>query len=591
MHRPSFIRLFFYFAVSALCLGQLPAAAQDVAPIAPQPLPPVSNSDSWFGMVQAVSAPQTAINAGAKWTRLIFPWEQIQPNGPGDFQQGYFSEAELDAQRALGIEIVGITLYTPRWAARDQRYGARSVPQNLQLSIDDPRNYWASYIKRLIGHYRGRIDTWVIYNEPDIYAEPDDFRTFAGTPNDYALLLKTAYLAARSVNPNARIVMAGLTYFWDKEAGRPQYFQRVVDAIRSDPTASANNWFFDIVDAHTYGNPLNSYAVPNVFQRIMRDRGISKPIWIDESNVLIKNDPRVGAGEGPFRATMDEQASYVIQSMALARAAGVQRYSTYKLQDEGAENGDEYWGLTRNDGTLRPSYLAYQTAVRYLQSPRSAAYSWGGSQSPPTEQEIAALLASNTNRFQWPWPAPVNTVVFDRESERVTVVWNASPQAVQFVLPARSASARLVTKYGQVTTIIAQNGGYALSLEPSRNNSDPRDPTLYLVGGSPLIVVEDVTQPTPTPVPTQVPRPTTAPIPTPTPVPAAPVPPTEQWLVVFAPTPAYSMTDDVLWTAAPGEWYRVVVQEGGWALAVWEGDSPEWVVWIELDDRVTAIAI
>lgn len=60
--------------------------------------------------------------------------------------------------------------------------------------------------------------------------------------------------------------------------------------------------------------------------------------------------------------------------------------------------------------------------------------------------------------------------------------------------------------------------------------------------------------------------------------------------MVFAPTPAYSLLDEVLWIAAPGEWYRLLTQEGGWALAVWEGDSPEWVVWIELDDRVLSTA-
>jgi hypothetical protein len=48
--------------------------------------------------------------------------------------------------------------------------------------------------------------------------------------------------------------------------------------------------------------------------------------------------------------------------------------------------------------------------------------------------------------------------------------------------------------------MVATDGRYTLSLEPSRNNSDPRDPTLYLVGGSPLIVVEDVS-------PTAVPSP------------------------------------------------------------------------------------
>ena len=219
-------------------------------------------------------------------------------------------------------------------------------------------------------------------------------------------------------------------------------------------------------------------------QRVLVDR-----VW---PRGVRKDDPRVGAGDGPFRATQDEQASYVIESVALARAAGVQRYSIYKLQVQFPENGDEYWGLTRNDGSLRPAYVAYQVAVKYLQGVRAAVYSWAGSQVPPSEQEITTLLASNTNRYQWPWPAPVNTVVLDRPGQRVTVIWNASPQPVQVALPATGRAAQLVDKYGQARPLVASNGAYPLTLEPSRNNSDPRDTTLYLVGGSPWIVVEDL---------------------------------------------------------------------------------------------------
>jgi len=279
------------------------------------------------------------------------------------------------------------------------------------------------------------------------------------------------------------------------------------------------------VDAHTYGNPLNSYAVPTVFRRIMREKGIDKPIWISETNVLVKNDPRVPAGDGPFRATIDEQASYMIESMALARAAGVNRYSVYKMQDEHPENEDEYWGLTRNDGTLRPSYLAYQTAVRYFQNVRGATYYWWGSRMPPTEQEVSALLASNVNRYQWLWPAPVNMVVLDKGTDRLTVIWNASPQPQQVALPAVSRSAQIVDKYGRVAPLAARDGYYPLTLEASRNNSDPRDPGLYLVGGSPWIIIEDMNQviaPAPTYTPTPGPSPTLHPTFVPTPRPAAP---------------------------------------------------------------------
>ncbi len=546
-----------------------PAVSPTATRVPPTPvptLPPIANGDPRFGAVQAIFAPRAAAAAGVKWERLIFPWNEIQPNGPSDFEQGWFTEDQINGEIARGIQIVGITLYTPAWAARDPQYEARSVPRNLDRAIDDPQNYWASYIKRLVAKYRGRIDTWVILNEPDVYKDPDDFRTFAGTPADYAQVLKVAYRAAKSVNPNATIVMSGFTYWWDKENRRPQYFQRVLDALGGDPSAPANNWFFDAVDAHTYGNPLNGYNIPTTFRRIMRAKGISKPIWITESNVLVKDDPKTPTNDASFRGTMDEQASYIIQNMALALAAGVQRYSIYKMTDEAPEVGDQYWGLMRDDGTPRPSYVAYQTAVKYFQGVRSAFYYWWGAGMPPSEQELANELAADANRFQWPWPAPVNVVVMDKAPQRISVIWNASPQPVNVALPAYSRTATVVDKYGQEQALMATNGYYELSLEQSRNNSDPRDRTLYLVGGSPLIIVEDLTQaitpaptqtftPTPTPTPTlsptvpllpgETPPPATPTVPgTPTPTattpPTSTLPPTPS-LAPFPPTPTASL--------------------------------------------------
>jgi hypothetical protein len=537
MYWPGAYPLVALLTVAGLLLGGFPVGAQTPTPSpTPRPaatptstpiplptvtpLPPVSNPDTRFGAVQAIFAPELSQRAGVRWQRLIFPWNEIQPNGPNDFEQGWFSDEQINREIARGVEIVGITLYTPTWAARDPQYEARSVPRNLHLPLDHPQNYWASYIRRLVLKYRGRIDTWVILNEPDVYREPDDFRTFAGTPEDYYLVLKTAYLAARSVNPNVKIVMAGFTYWWDKEARRPLYFQRVLDAIGGDPTARANNWFFDAVDVHTYGNPLNGYNIPMVFRRVMREKGIDKPIWIVESNVLPRDDPHAPPEDTSFRATMDEQASYIIQNMALALAAGVQRYSIYKMTDEAPEVGDQYWGLARNDGTVRPAYVAYQVGVRYFQNVRAAYYYWWGAGIPPTEDEITRLLASNENRYQWPWPAAVNVVVMDKAPQRLTVIWNASPQPVTVHLPAHSRVARIVDKYGKEAPLQARDGYYELTLEPSRNNSDPRDRTLYLVGGSPWIIVEDMTQAitpaptltfTPTPTPTMTPTPSATP--------------------------------------------------------------------------------
>jgi hypothetical protein len=58
------------------------------------------------------------------------------------------------------------------------------------------------------------------------------------------------------------------------------------------------------------------------------------------------------------------------------------------------------------------------------------------------------------------------------------------------------------------------------------------------------------------------------------------------WLIPSAPVQVYSITDDPLWIAQPGERYRVVRREDSWALAIWEGDGPRWSVWIPVDGEV-----
>jgi hypothetical protein len=68
-------------------------------------------------------------------------------------------------------------------------------------------------------------------------------------------------------------------------------------------------------------------------------------------------------------------------------------------------------------------------------------------------------------------------------------------------------------------------------------------------------------------------------------------PRSELWLVVFGPARTYSITMDELWVAQAGEWYRIIDTEGTWALVVWEHDSPEWTVWISLQNPVQVAVV
>jgi hypothetical protein len=128
-----------------------------------------------------------------------------------------------------------------------------------------------------------------------------------------------------------------------------------------------------------------------------------------------------------------------------------------------------------------------------MSAPTSAVYSWDGAADPPTDAQVTQLLQNNDHHTQWQWPSAVNWVTLERGTERVIVAWNASPKLVTGHLPATTRSAQVVDKFGKDTgEVVAQNGTYNLELYPTTNNSDPRDPSSYLVGGDPRIVVEKV---------------------------------------------------------------------------------------------------
>ena len=477
-----------------LVLSLLPSA-----PLAVADGTTVDTRERFFGAVQAIYNPDRAAQAGVQWERLIFPWSLIQKDGPDSWGDGYFSDRQISDEVGRGIQVVGLAIYTPQWATiTPQTPKPTNVPKNLYLPFDDPHNYWGQFVFKLAQHYKGQIDTWVIWNEPDMYSDTIAY-TWDGSLTDLYQLVKVADLAVKKANPNAKVALPGMTYWWDKEGGRPLYLERFLETASKDPTAASAGDYFDIVVLHQYSNPLNTFAAVKTMERAMAVYGIDRPIWVGESNVAPDDDP--GKAITPvLHATMDQQASYIIQAFALARAAGVDRMSVYKMVDERPEGPGELFGLVRNDGAPRPAFTAFQTAVRYLSAPTSAVYGWDGAGDPPTGAQISQVLRSNDHRTQWIWPAAVNWVTLERGAERVTVAWNASPKLTTAHIPATVKSAQVIDKFGKDTgEVVAQNGQYSFELYPTSNNTDPRDPSAYLVGGDPRIVVERVA-----PLPTAV---------------------------------------------------------------------------------------
>jgi hypothetical protein len=439
--------------VLALLLGGLATAQVPTGLSSIQPLPAVTESDDRFGIGNVYPDPHwlsLAQYAGMQWNRWEFRWSSIEPRA-GHFDWAG-SDRVVDASRSAHLNVQGILISTPRWA--EARGSHTVVPSGLYEPWDSPANTWGRFVRTIAERYRGRVQAWEIWNEPDY--PKGSFGFWFGTKADYYQLLKVAYKAIRSVDPSAPVLMAGLMYW-----GEPTFLEELLAMARQDPEGPGHNYFFDAVAWHVYSRPTD------VYERVRRSRLLlqtyvgHKAIWVNEGNLPVWPESRLNNyARFPLSGTLEEQAAWVVQWYAYALAAGADRALMYRMHDS---DEPEAWGLARSDGSLRPAYVAYQLAARYF--------------SRTTSGSRATL-------------GDVEQIVFERPGQRVLAVWNRTPRPVTARIGAGAPSATLVAVDGTTRAITPTSGAYQFALPPATANTGV-GPDDYLVGGSPYIIVED----------------------------------------------------------------------------------------------------
>lgn len=318
--------------------------------------------DRRFGVVEAFTSPFAASYAGVGWERVNFDWPSLQPTGPHMWNRAAVPGTLLAREIAAGREIVGIIGGRPHWAM-----DAHGLPLGLYLPPNDPRNLWGAFVAELARRYRGRVKDWIVWNEPDVWDPHNGGYTWPGTVEDFARLLKVAYVQIKSVDPSLVVHLAATTYWWDRAYNRPLYLDRLFDVLARDPNARKNNWYFDVASAHIYNVPDDVETIINIDRDLMRKHGFDKPIWLVETNAMPTRDGPWAMVAPRWMATAGEQASYVVQASALALAADAARVEFYKMADPAHLSPQAYpVGLVRPDGTARPVIAALRATTHAL---------------------------------------------------------------------------------------------------------------------------------------------------------------------------------------------------------------------------------
>jgi hypothetical protein len=407
---------------------------------------------------------------GVQWQRMMFDWSAFQPHGPDEWSWLSQVLATARTEKDAGRPAIGALMSTPSWASGTG--DPKSPPLGLDLAADDPENVWSTWVRNIAQRFAGVIDTWVMWNEPDVWSDDNHARQWTGTLSQYYALMKTGYMAAHSANPNASVLMSGLTYWWDAAYGREQFFERLLRLIAADPSAPSHNAYFDAAVLQLYNNPRGLFDAPRIFHDLLRMHGLDKPVWVNETNVVPWDDPVAPLTPDHFRATQDEQANYLVQAVAYALASGVERLAVYKMVDDTPllKHVEQAFGMVRADPdfSARPIFRAYQMLRRELS---------------PTPMSRAQLVDLGS----------MNQVYLEQPSlgRRLTIVWNMTPASIQFSVAPLGPDPRLMDRFGtMVPASVGADGNIRLTLAPATANTVLGFPNAYFIGGEPQIVVD-----------------------------------------------------------------------------------------------------
>lgn len=132
--------------------------------------------------------------------KQTFAWSDIEPErGQWDFSNG---DAILEGLEARQLSVVARLTNTPYWALPNQ-----SLPEGVLDAPAENIEDWANFCRVIAERYRGRIDAYQLWNEPNLTREWGGLPPNAG---ELVRFIAACSEAIRSVDPDAILISPGL---------------------------------------------------------------------------------------------------------------------------------------------------------------------------------------------------------------------------------------------------------------------------------------------------------------------------------------------------------------------------------------------
>jgi hypothetical protein len=308
-------------------------------------------------------------SSGVESVRTVFNWAAAQPDGRGSPIEFEATDGVVRRAAIRNIDLLPVVFYTPRWA-RAFRSRFTSPPKE--------RSDYVTYVAALVDRYgpngtfwdenpdlpRRPLREWQIWNEPHLTSYWDaPERGPYRYARAYPLLLRGSYNIIKSLDPGAKVVMAGITQrAWEEIE---VLYQRGVKR------------YFDVAALQIFPQTVRrAVKATALFRDTMRRRGDRrKPIYLTEITWPASKGRTQGIDyqrqETP--RGMATKLSQMYRAMVGRRhALGVGKVFWYTWASPYGRGGSifAYAGLQRFDHSsfeAQPALSAYQRSARRYQ--------------------------------------------------------------------------------------------------------------------------------------------------------------------------------------------------------------------------------
>jgi len=340
----------------------------------------------------------------------------------------------IDQAKAHGIRILGLLGFPPKWASTAPDDAARPWVYKPKLDA------WARFVEGVTRRYRGVVDHWELWNEPNIsvFWEP--------TPDakEFFDVARVGYEAAKRGNPACTVITPGLA-----GPGRNLWGMSFLD----DLIGLGVPKHCDALSIHPYrqDSPEESDLVGDLTHLgdLSAEHGARRNLWITEWCWTTQLGAQLGGGSDERRS-----AQMLGRGIVLALATGlIDRLIVFRLHDPGVDRfyTEHNYGLCWNDLTPKPAYFALRTCAELLDGAVVAAPSVAA---PAKGAESWALAAKATSAIE---DHSVWTRRFVRNNEHLLAVWTTNGESMT-AFNVAAPTARVVDLMGNERTEKTRDG-------------------------------------------------------------------------------------------------------------------------------------